>query len=69
MRRPCFPVGSVRKEEPGCRFDDGGARERPTAGGFGRRFAGLLARTGDAFLAMAAHDPADDGRYDEWRIR
>jgi len=54
----------VRKEEPGCRFDDGVVRERPAAVGLGCRFAERLARTGDVFLAMATHFPADDGRYD-----
>ena len=59
----------MRKEERGCRFDDGVVRERGAAAGLGCRFAGRLARTGDVFLAMAAHFPADDGRYDVQRIR
>ncbi len=69
MRRPCFPVGSVRKEESSCRFDGCVVRERRAAGGFGCRLAVRFARIGGAFLAMAAHSLADDGMDVVWRVR
>ena len=64
MRRPCFPVGSVRKDARGSRFNGCVVCKRPAAMGFGCRLTLRSARTGDAFLAMAAHVSADDGRYD-----
>ena len=69
MRRPCFPVGSVREEESSCRIDGCVVRERRAAEGFGCRLAVRFARIGDVFLAMAAPTFAVDDMHVVWRVR
>ena len=63
VRRPCFPVGSVRKEPRTCPVAGCVVRERRVAVGVGCRLAERRARIGDPFLAMPTHSLASDGTH------
>ena len=69
VRRPCFPVGSVREAPRTCPVDGCVVRERRAVGGVGCRLAVRLARIDDPFLAMHTHSLASDGKHVVWNVR